>query len=213
MSLTKAPTTAPIIDWTEVPQGSVGVSNEFDISASYKSAITIQAAVNTTAPHTGTEFIVQVTAQPSGNEDWGIFDTDEIGVELVGTGVGASLSNNPLAAGAVTLTMANTTGFQTYGEGGLDIDEVPGWRYIKDATLVNSELVYQTDFNVNTNIIVDNGVATNHVQNTSVWNVAIAKTVDLPDWASRAKVVVHNAYDLDGAAIDYRILGGKITDI
>lgn len=211
MALTKAPVT--VIDWTAVPQNAVAVSDEFDISASYKSAITIQAAVNTTAPHTGTEFIIQVTAQTTGNKDWGIFDTDEIGVELVGTGVSASLTNNPLAANATNIAMADTTGFATYGEGSLGIDEVPGWRFIKDSTLSKSELVYQTDFTVNTSVIIANGVATSHAQNTAVWNVAISKTVDLPDWANRARVAVHNAYDSDGAAIDYRILGGKVTSI
>lgn len=211
MALTKVHST--VIAWTPVAQNAIDVSDEFDVSSSYNHAIIIQAAVNTTAPHMGTEFIIHATSQPSGNKDWGVYETDEIGVELIGTGKTENLTNNPLAAGAATLTMTDTDGFATVGEGALGIDEIPGWRFIKDSTLINSELAYQTDFTTNTHIVVANGMATNHVQNTPVWNVAMSKTVELPDWASRVRVVVRNSYDADGAAVDYRILGGKITGV
>lgn len=202
-----------ITDWTAVAQGAVAESGEFDVSDSYNHAFTIQAALDSTTTHTGTKFIIMITAQDSGNEDWAEFKTDEIDVELIGTPLAENLTNNPLATGAATLTMADTAGFETYGEAGLGLGQIPGWRLIEDSTLINSELIYQISVVSNTSITYTDGTANGHVQNTPLYNIAISKTVNLPDWVSRAKVIVHNAYDADGSTLNYRILGGKVTDV
>lgn len=204
-----------VIDWTAVAQNVVAVSDEFDVSESYAHAIIIQAALDTTTAHTGTKFIIMATAQNSGNEDWGIFETDEIGLELISVGgaLTENLTDNPLTAGETTLAMTDTAGFEEYGEAGLGLDQIPGWRFIKDGTLLDSELIYQISVIGNTSITFANGTANEHAQNTPLWNIAISKTVNLPDWASRVKVVVHNAYDSDGSTLNYRILGGKVTGV
>ncbi len=203
-----------VIDWTAVAQGVVAVSSEFDVSESYSHMITIQAALDGTTKHDGTKFIIMVTAQDSGNEDWGVFETDQIGVELIAAApLTENLTNNPLATAAVTLTMADTAGFETFGEAGLGLGQIPGWRLIEDATLINSELIYQTEVVGDTSITFANGTANGHVQNTPVYNIAISKVILLPDSASRVKVIVHNGYDADGSTLNYRVLGGKVTGV
>jgi len=211
MALTKGGGTV-VTDWTAVAQNTIAESGEFDVSASYDHAFIIQAALDTTTAHTGTMFIVQVTAQNSGNEDWGILTSF---VDLVGTAKTEVLTNDPLAAASTSLTMADTEGFATYGAGAghPTIDEIPGWRLIEDATLINSELIYQTLFVTDTSITFADGTANAHVQTTALYNIAISRTVSLPDWASRAKVIIHNAYDADGSTLNYRILGGTITAV
>ncbi len=200
-----------VIDWTAVPQNVVIESSEFDASASYTSAIIIQAALDTTTAHTGTEFIVMVTAQNSGNEDWGILTSF---VSLIGTAKTENLTNNPLAAASATLTMADTDGFETLGEGSLKLDEIPGWRFIKDGVdIEDSELIYQLSFVTDTSITFADGTANAHVQNTPVWNIAISRPVSLPDWTSRAKIIVRNSYDSNGSTLNYRVLGGTITAV
>jgi len=210
MALTKGGGTV-VTDWTAIAQNTVAASGEFDISASYNHAFIIQAALDTTTAHTGTEFIVHVTAQNSGDEDWAELTSF---VALVGTALTENLTNNPLAAASTTLTMADTAGFGTYGAGPTrDIDEIPGWRLIEDSTLINSELIYQLSFVTNTSITFDDGTTNAHVQNTPLYNIAISRTISLPDWVSRAKVIIHNAYDADGSTLNYRILGGTITAV
>jgi hypothetical protein len=205
MALTKAQTV--VQDWNAVAQNTTEESAEFDISDSYDGAITIQAGLDTTTAHTGTEFIVLVTAASSNDEDWAIWTRL---VELVGTALTENLTNNPLAAGVSTLTMADTAGFETYGT---DIDEIPGWRLIEDSTLANSELILQTSYVTDTSITWVGTNVNSHVQNTPLYNIAISKPVVLPFWAQRCKVIVNNTYDADGSTLNYRILGGEVTAV
>jgi len=218
MALTKGGGTV-VTDWTAIAQNTNVESGEFDVSSSYKHSFIIQAALDTVTAHTGTKFIIMVTAQDSGNEDWGIYEDgfDYIDVELVGTALTENLTDNPLAAASTTLAMADTAGFETYdaagGTGEVDITKIPGWRFIEDSTLINSELIYQLSYVTDTSITFADGTANAHVQNTPLYNIAISKTVPLPDEASRAKVIVMNTYDSDGSTLNYRILGGTVTGV
>ena len=212
MALTKAGSSPQ--DWKAVDQNTVVESAEFDVSDSYNPGITIQASLDTTTAHEGTEFIILVTGKGSGNEDWAEYETASIGLELVGTALTENLTDDPLAAGEVTLAMADTAGFETYGAGGLNLGEIPGWRFIEDGVdIEDPELIYQISFVEDTSITFADPTANEHAQNTPLYNIAISKTIDLPDWVRRAKVIVHNAYDVDGSTLVYRVLGGKVTAV
>lgn len=212
MALTK--TGSVVKEFTAVAQNVNADSGAFDISDSYKSAITIQAALDTTTAHTGTKFIVLVTPNAADDDGWGVLDQDQIDVELVGTALTENLTNDPLAAGSSVITCADTEGFETYGEGGLGIDEIPGWRFIEDGVdLEKSELIYQLSFVTDTSITIAGVTKNAHVQNTPMYNIGISIPVDLPDWAKRAKVIVMNTYDSNGSTLNYKILGGKVTTV
>ncbi len=203
MALAKAMQVAE--DWNAVAQNTIEESSEADVSASYNAGLKIQAALDTTTAHTGTEFIVFVNGNSSDDEDWVIWQKF---VDLIGTALTENLTNNPLAAGQSTLTMGDTAGFETNGSG---IDEIPGWRFIEDSTLVNSELIYQIAFTTDTNITWAGVNKNSHVQNTPLYNIATSKVIALPFWANRAKVIVNNAYDADGSTLNYRVMFGEVT--
>lgn len=206
MALAKDMTVAQ--DWNAVAQNTIEESGEADVSGDHVMALIIQAALDTTTAHTGTEFIIQVNPNGSDDEDWAIWPGGF--VDLIGTALTENLTNNPLAAGQSILTMADTAGFETYGSG---IDEIPGWRFIEDGTLVNSELIYQIAFVADTSISWSGVNKNSHVQNTPLYNIAVSKVVQLPMWAQRAKVIVNNAYDTDGSTLNYRVLVGEVTGV
>jgi hypothetical protein len=205
MALTKAQTV--VEDWNAVAQNVTEESGELDCSDSYDTGLTIQAALDTVTAHTGTEFIVFVTVAGADDEDWAILPGGRF-VDLIGTASTENLTNNPLAAGGSSLTMADTAGFETYGAG---IDEIPGWRLIKNSSLANSELIFQTSFAADASIAWVGVNKNSHIQNTPLYNIAISKLVQIPFWVGRAKVIVNNTYDIDGSSLNYRILGGKVT--
>ena len=206
MALTKAPDVFQ--DWAAVAQNTIVESAEGDVSGAYDSSVTIQAALDTTTAHTGTRFIVLVNPNGSDDEDWVVWRPSII--DLIGTALTENLTNNPLAAGVSTLTMADTAGFETNGDG---IDEIPGWRFIEDSTLANSELIYQLSFVTDTSIAWAGVNKNSHVQNTPLYNIGISKSFDLPMWADRVKVIVDNGYDADGSTLNYRLILGKVTGV
>lgn len=207
MALSKAMTV--VQDWTAVAQNAIVESSERDVSGDHNMAVLIQAALDTITAHTGTEFIILINPHTSDDEDWFIWPGGF--VELVGTALTENLTNNPLAAGQSTLTMADTAGFETNGSG---IDEIPGWRFIEDGvSLAASELIYQMAFVTDTSISWAGVNKNSHVQNTPLYNIAISKVVQLPMWAQRVKVIVNNAYDADGSTLNYRILVGEVTGV
>lgn len=203
MALTKAQTV--VQDWNAVAQNTSEESGELDCSNSYDTGLTIQAGLDTTTAHTGTEFWVLVTTAGADQEDWSVLARF---VALIGTALTEPISNDPLASGVVTCTLADSAGYETYGPG---IDEIPGWRLIEDSTLVNSELILQTSFVTDTSITWVGVTKNAHVQNTPLYNIAISKPITIPFWVGRAKVLVNNTYDADGSTLNYRILGGEVT--
>lgn len=205
MALAKGMTV--VEDWNAVAQNTIEESSEADVSGDHNMALKIQAALDTTTAHTGTEFIILVNANASDDEDWVIWQKF---VDLIGTALTENLTNNPLAAGQSILTMADTAGFETNGS---DIDEIPGWRFIEDSALANSELIYQIAFVTDTSISWAGVNKNSHVQNTPCYNIGISKPVQLPMWAQRAKVIVNNAYDTDGSTLNYRVLVGEVTGV
>lgn len=193
-------------DWTAVAAGASGESGTIDISGSYATAIQIQAFLDSTTAHEGTEFIVQTSFNTTGDEDW--CDLTRF-VDLVGTANSEAITNNPLAAASTTITVADTTGYT------MDATSMR-WVAIEDATLINSELILQNGFTTNTNITCQDGTTNAHVQNTLMYNIAFSRVIAVPFGSGvRARVVVNNKYDDDGtlSTLNYRVRKVLITAI
>jgi hypothetical protein len=193
MALTK--TSSSVTDWTACAQDTIEESGTVDISDCYESTVHIQAGLDTTTAHTGTKFIVQVSANTSGDEDWQNFTEF---VELIGTAATDLIEDNPLAAGSTSLTL---TGHALTTEG--------IWILIEDGTLANSELIFVDSQSTNAVVALD-GTTNEHAQNTAVFNIAFTKDILIPISYQRVRVLVDNTYDDNGSTLNYKV---RITEV
>ena len=191
--------TISVTDWTAIAQNAIGKSAEIDLSDVYEATLHIQAFLDTATAHTGTRFLLQISGAATGNEDWQ--DRTQF-VELIGTANPEPITNNPLAALATTITCVSTTGYTVEGE----------WRAIKDGTLVNSELIFQTAYSATPDITILDGTTNSHVQTTPMYNIAFTKDILIPPSAYRARLVVDNTYSgAGGSTLNYKVRLTKVT--
>lgn len=193
-----AKSVAQINDWTAVAQNTVGESATYDVSGCYESNLCIQTFLDTTTLHTGTEFIVQTSSNTAGNEDWQDF-TKWTG--LVGTAVKDDIENNPLAAAATSITLTSHT-YTVLGK----------WLAIEDATLANSELIYEVAQTANAITILD-GTTNEHANTADIYNVAESYTILIPMGVYRLRLIVNNTYDYNGSTLNYKFRINKVTAI
>ena len=184
--------------WTAIAQNAILEGATMDLSAVQRVVLHIDCVLTAAVAHTGTEIIMQTSSSDVDDEFWSDF-TKVIGP--LGTPNTENATNNPMAVDETVITMASTTGYATKAE----------WRFIKDATIANSELVLQTDVSANVNMTVLNGVKRSHVQNTPMWNIAETIEVELPLETPRARVIYNNTYDADGASITIRCRATAIS--
>lgn len=192
-ALTKS--SSSVDDWSSCAQDTINEGSTVDISDCYESVIHIQAGLDTTTAHTGTKFIIQVSANTSGDEDWQNFTEF---VELVGTATTDLIEDNPLSAGSTSLTL---TGHALTTEG--------VWILIEDGTLANSELIFVDSQSANAVVALD-GTTNEHALNTAIFNIAFTKDILLPLGYQRVRVVIDNSYDADGSTLNYKI---RITEV
>jgi len=200
-ALTK--TTESTDDWTAVAQNVVIEGTTLDTSDHYSTELHIQAFLDSTTAHTGTEFIVQVSGNSTGDEDWEDYTRF---VAMIDTANSENISDNPLAATSTTITMADTGG---------EYETAPfaHWIAIEDSTLINSELVLQKGFTLNTNITIVDGTTNSHVQNTTMYDIAISRTVTVGFPVHRCRVIVNNTFDADGSTINFKVRAVAVTGI
>jgi hypothetical protein len=193
-------TSSVIDDWAAVAAQATDESTVIDISGNYATAVHIQAFLDSTTAHEGTEFVVQVSGNSSGDEDWS--DLTKFRV-LVDTANSENISDNPLSASSTTITVADTGGeYET--------EPMGKWIAIEDSTLANSELVWLTGYTADTNITIQDGTTNEHAQNTTMYDIAISKTVMIPFGSgSRARVLCNNGIDMDGTASSLNWKVGK----
>jgi hypothetical protein len=207
MALTKS--VAALDEWQAVAASAVVEGATADVSGNYQTVLHIFAAIVTAATvSNGADIRVQISANTTGDEDW--FDF----VNFIGPTAAASASNTEpisnaggIAGGATTCTVASTTG---YALPSAATDN--GLRYIKDSTIANSEVIFQTALTANTNISWLDGTANAHAQNIPLWNIVGAYTCQLPDSAVRARIVYNNCKDTT-AQIDVMARITRITAI
>jgi len=186
-------------DWTAVAQNTVAKSAEINCALHAVSHLAIQAFLDTETAHTGTEFIVQVSSNTSGNEDWEEY-TRFVG--LIGTANKEDVTNNPLAAAGTSITVAATLGYTV----GLLFA-------IKDATLVNSELCLATVITTNTSITIIDGVTNEHANTADLYNIALTQIIMLAPTVNRVRVIINNGYDADGSTLNYKLRCSKVTTL
>jgi len=159
------------------------------LSNSYQSALHIDIALTSAGVHNGTRIIVQTASDAGGDEFWTNY-LDFVGP--VGTANLEAVTNNPLAQGAKTITVASTTGYEA--EGVLEI-------FLKDNTPANSELLMLTDFTSNTDLTVLDGTVREHANTSVLSNIAKSYEIFLPLGIILARVLYDNTYDDDGATV------------
>ena len=189
---------AEIDAWAAVAQNAIREGATIDLTDVQRVKLHIDCALTAAVAHTGTEIIVQTSSADADDEFWSDF-TSVIGP--IGTANTEPITNNPLAAGGTTITCVSTTGYTTEGE----------WRFIKDSTIANSELIWQTAYSATPNITILDGVKRAHVQTTPMWNIAEAIELQLPLETLRARVIYDNTYDTDGATIATRCRATAIS--
>ena len=185
--LHKSPTI--LNDWTAVAQNAIVASGVAELREKSKHIMYIQAAINTTTPHTGTRFIVETSSSESGNNWCPLTDF----VALIGTAT-TSATENDLAVGGKSITSTSH---------GLTVEGI--LLFIEDGTLANSEIGRIAAIpDANTITLLD-GVTNAHATGTNIFNIAMAMNVTLPSTAMRARLVVDNTYDEDGSTLDCRV--------
>ena len=194
-----------IQDWTAVAQNGVGESAIYDNSANYSSALNIQAFLDSTAAHLGSEFLVQASANPTGNEDW----QDLVRfLALVGTALDLTTTNNPAPVGTTVFTSGTVAA-------GWEVSDLPSRIVgIKDIdVLADSELMLQTGYVLDTSITVQDGSTNAHAINSVIYSIAMTQNIALPTWVNRARVFVNNNYDNGGASLSYKVRASIITNL
>ena len=194
-----------IQDWTAVAQNGVGESAIYDNSANYSSALNIQAFLDSTAAHLGSEFLVQASANPTGNEDW----QDLVGfLALVGTALDLTTTNDPAPVGTTIFTSGAVAA-------GWEVNDLPSRIVgIKDIdVLADSELMLQTGYVLNTSITVQNGSTNAHAINSVIYSIAMTQNIALPTWVNRVRVFVNNNYDNGGASLNYKVIASIVTSL
>lgn len=187
--------TVAVQDWTAVAQNTVVKSAEYDLINSAVALLHIQAALDTTTAHTGTRFLVQISASETGDEDW----QDWVDfIALIGTAATDLIEDDPLAAGSTDIAL---TGHALTVEG-IHL-------FIEDGTLANSELILEASQSTN-EIVALRGTTNAHAVSTAIFNVAMTQNIRIPADARRAQLVVDNTCDDNGSTLNYK---ARITEV
>jgi hypothetical protein len=190
--------TYDVQDWTAVPQNTIVKSAELSTHGMRSSIMHIQAGLNTTTAHTGTQFIVQGSGSKTGDADWHTI-TDF--VALIGTAATDAIEDAPLAAGSMSIAL---TGHALTVLGKL--------LFIEDATLADSEIVMESSQTTNEVAILD-GTENAHVATTPIYNVAMEQIITLPFAIKRVRLVVVNTYDDNGSTLNYKVRVSNATGV
>jgi len=193
-----AKSTESVQEWTSVAQNTLSKSAEFDLSGVGSAVLHIQAGLDTTTAHTGTEFFAQTSGASSGDEDW---HTHADFVALIGTAATDAIEDDPLAAGSTAIALT-----------GHALTVLGKWLFIEDGTLANSELVMESAQTANEIVIID-GTSNAHAVGTDIFNVAMEQNITLPKSALRGRVIVVNTYDADGSTLNYKVRVSKATGV
>jgi hypothetical protein len=207
MALTKA--VAAVDEWEEVAQNSVREGATIDVSGCYEALLHILCCLSSTAAHTGTEIIVEVSSNTTGDEDWSVL-TRLIGP--VGTAVKADFAGNE-AAGQTELSITNPATANVDNDGKLKFIE-------HTATVADCEVVYQVSNtgDAGDTVTVLDGLTNAQTTDSDLWDIDSATAsavgsyvVALPFAVSRARVIYNNKYDPDGATVHTNCRLSQVT--
>ena len=205
MALTITPTAVDA--WALTAQNAVREGTVMNLSDSFASMVFIDIALGDTTAHTGTRVLLQVSSAAADDEFW----TDLVEfVAVVGTANTEVVLNNPLAAAATAVEVADLTGF-TVATGGVLL------AFMLDNSVANSELVQIVSTSVeggNDLINILDGVKREHAVTTTVLsNITESRAIAIPSGVLRARVLYDNLYDANGAAIYTRTRVVETTSV
>ena len=198
MALTKP---GSIIDaWLEIAAQGIRQGAEQAVATSYDMALLIECALSSTTAHLGTEIIVMVSEETSGNGLWNPF-TRFIGP--VGTAFTRPLSGDEAAAQTVLSTDAPVTN---------NLDHPGKFLFIEDTVdVTTSEVLYQVAVSADADdtITIAYGLAYAHTAaGSALWDIDSATSeavaqwmVQLPASANRVRVIYNNNYDAAAATV------------
>lgn len=185
-----------IQDWSAVAQNTISKSAEYDLSNVIKSELHIHVGLDTITAHTGTKILVQTSGSKTGNEDWQ--DHVEF-IGLIGTAATDLIEDDPLPSGSTDITLT-----------GHALTSLGKWLFIKDTTLINSELIFESAQSTNAITVLDE-TTNEHAVGTAIFNIAMTQNVVISDKVNRARVVIDNTYDDNGSTLNYKVMISKIV--
>jgi hypothetical protein len=197
-------TTAPLDTsdggWIEVLENTVAETDTIVTSGFYGGEVHVVLAIGEAAvAHTGTQVLVQVSSNSSGDEDWTNLATF---ISASGTAVSEAPSVAVSATDTV-IQVASTTGFE---------DDGVKWIFFKDDTLADSEVCLLVSHEGTPSLTMQDGVTNAHGTGTSAMFdiVDVFPPVLLPFGCMRVRVIFDNTYDNNGA----NVYGyGRITEV
>ncbi|MBE3124821.1 MAG: hypothetical protein IMZ57_04095 [Acidobacteria bacterium] len=192
--------------WASVSQNTVREGAVVDLSDSYGSVLHIDAALGAAATaHVGTRFLIQVSSAAADDEFW---TTLHDIIALVGTNDAETILDEPLAAGATHIHVASTTAYEVGLADGGTIQVL-----LVDATSANSELIRIVSCVNDASIDILDGTKREHAVGTPLSYITATFTFELPIGTLRARVIVDNTYDFNGAIVLSRTRVTKVTAV
>ena len=210
MALTKS--VAAVDEWAEIAQNAIREGAVVDVSGVYSAMLHIFCCLSAAVAHTGTEIIVQVSSNTSGDEDW----TNLMRfIGPVGTAHKVDLGGDEAAAQTVlTVTDPVTNNLDWEGK----------WLFLEHTgTVADCEIVYQiaNSGDAGDTITILDGLENaqtaaasdfydiDHATNSAVGMYVI----ELPMSANRVRVIYNNTFDPDGATVHTNTRISKVTAI
>lgn len=209
MALTKA--VASVDAWAEVAQNAVREGAIADLTATFDAVLLIDCALSSTTAHTGTEILVQVSSNTTGDADWHVLARL---MGPVGTAVKADFAGTE-AAGQTVLSVTNPATANVDNNGKLKFVE-------HTATPANSEIVFQTanSGDDGDTITVLDGLTNEQTADSDLFDIDSATAsavgsymIPIPFGIPRARVIYNNMYDPDGSTVHTRCRLAKVTAI
>lgn len=205
-----APTKSSVVviqDWTAISQttnAALVASTEYDCSANYETILGIQAFLDTTTAHTGTEFLVQYSNAATDNENW--------------------VSMNPFVALVATAETFSPTTQANSGQNNIIATTLPsgftnldvGAKLIgikNTVAIANSEIGTLKEYTLNTNIKLVSNLTNTQQTSAVVSNTAISRPYSVPFGAKRCRVIVNNEYHSAGSTLMFRLIASVVTAV
>jgi hypothetical protein len=200
MALNKGSQTT-LDEWVETAAAAVRLGTELDVSSAYECTLYIKAALGDKTASTGQpEVIVQTTGEGSpAKEDWTNYFR---GVGPVGTAVSADFGGAE-AQGQTVLSITNPAT--------QNVDNDGKFKFIKDSTVANCEVVFQTanSGDGGDTITILDGTAIAHDTDDCVMDLDDARNEVVAQWTlninclslSRLRVIYNVDYDTDGPRV------------
>ena len=193
-------------DWSAIAEREIKASADIDVSANYETTLHLQAGLTSVSANDGTRFIVQVSWNTSGDEDWQEYISF---VRLKGTAQILVLDGDE-AAGQTTIADA--------------ADNIPGtgvWCLFKDDTTINSELVFVSYVDTGYFIVLDATTNAHAVASSDFYagaslddEVAFSQTIKIQGTnIKRARLVIDNNYDTTSPSLQYKLSKAVTTSL